>query len=161
MGNPSNMVENAPLMEPFNSMHLHASLPEQPWPTIQTAPMPYSHVNPQQWRPQTPQRITNDDLLRIPIDAGMTPLENENYPWPEINLEQVDDFLLAELLKLDDYGSDASGSRSETLTPQLKRMAISARKSPSIEALKPTLKVTNRHMPAYIHDCHLAYTSDR
>lgn len=142
-------------------MHLHASLPEQPWPTIQTAPMPYSHVNPQQWRPQAPQRITNDDLLRIPIDAGMTPLENENYPWPEINLEQVDDFLLAELLKLDDYGSDASGSRSETLTPQLKRMAISARKSPSIEALKPTLKVTNRHMPAYIHDCHLAYTSDR
>lgn len=155
MGNPSNMVENAPLMEPFNSMHLHASLPEQPWPTIQTAPMPYSHVNPQQWRPQAPQRITNDDLLRIPIDAGMTPLENENYPWPEINLEQVDDFLLAELLKLDDYGSDASGSRSETLTPQLKRMAISARKSPSIEALKPTLKVpstittTSNLMSAY------------
>ncbi|XP_057374204.1 nuclear factor NF-kappa-B p105 subunit-like [Daphnia carinata] len=153
-GNSSTMIENAPLTEPYNPMHLHTALPEQPWPMMQTAPMPYSHANPQQWRPQVPQRITNDDLLRIPIDSGMTPLENENYPWPEINLEHVDDFLLAELLKLDDYGSDACGSRSDTLTPHLKRMTISARKSPSLEALKPTVKVpstitTSNLMSAY------------
>lgn len=130
------------------SMHLHPCLPEQPWPTIQTMPMPYPHANPQQWRPQLPQRTSNDDLPRIPIESGSTPLENENYPWPEINLEQVDDYLLAELLKLDDYGSDASGSITDALIPQLKHMKISTRKSPSFDSLKPTLKVATRYTPA-------------
>jgi hypothetical protein len=132
--NPSNVFESTPLMDPLNSVYSNAAIPEQQWPTITATTIPYSESNPQQWRSQLPQRGASDDLLRAPFEL-------ENLAWPEINIEQVDDDLLAELLKLDTYGSDASGTTIDVLSPQLKHMKISPKKS-SFNDLKPSLKIT-------------------
>ena len=130
-----NVFETASHMEPFNSLYLNAAMPEQQWPEISTTTVPFSS-NAQQWRSQLPQQGATDDLLRAPIGL-------EDFAWPEINIEQVDDDLLAELLKLDTYGSDACGTTIDALTPQLKHVKISPRKS-CFNDLKPSLKVTQQ-----------------
>lgn len=63
-----------------------------------------------------------DDSIRTSIESENIPLELGNLVWPEINLQQVDDILLAELLKLDDYDSDASGSVMNKLLSEVKLM---------------------------------------
>ncbi len=136
MMNPCNIFETTPhMMEPFNSVYPNAAIPDLQWPTISATTIPYSESHDQQWRrSQLTQRGATDEPLRVPFEL-------ENLAWPELNIEQADDDLLAELLKLDTYGSDASsGSTIDALTPQLKHMKISPRKSPFSD-LKPSLKI--------------------
>ncbi|XP_046438641.1 nuclear factor NF-kappa-B p100 subunit-like [Daphnia pulex] len=134
MMNPCNIFETTPhMMEPFNSVYPNAAIPDLQWPTMSATTIPYSESNDQQWRSQLTQRGATDEPLRVPFEL-------ENLAWPELNIEQADDDLLAELLKLDTYGSDASGSTIDALTPQLKHMKISPRKSPFSD-FKPSHRI--------------------
>lgn len=116
---------------------------EQQWATLPSAPIQYSHSFDQQLpRPQIPPRTASDDLLKIAVDSGFTAFEQENLVWPEINLEQVDDIMLEQLLKLDDqWSSDASGSTTDGLASKLKHMALS---SNTFKQSKPSIK---KHTP--------------
>ena len=129
--NPCNVVETTPHTEPFfNSVY---PITELQWPSVSATTFPYSESNDQRWHSQLTQRGATDDPLGVPFEL-------ENLAWPELNIEQADDDLLTQLLKLDTYGSDASGSTIDALTPQLKHMKISPRKSPFSD-LKPSLKM--------------------
>ena len=142
---PQNTYETAQFIAPLNSMQISAPFDQDFQSTMPQSTFSYSHTTTPNWRPQIVG--PNDDLLRIAVESGITSFDsdNENLPWPEINLEQVDDFLLAEVLKLDDYGSDACGSTPDGLAAQLKHLSLSSGKTAALnEAFlksKPSLKV--------------------
>lgn len=149
---PQSTFETAPLIAPLNSMQINVPFDQHQWSTIAQNTIPYSNPTAQHWRPQIPMGGggPNDDLLRIAVESGIPSFDHENLTWPEITLEQVDDYLLAEVLKLDDYGSDASGTivpevlhpklTSDGLAAQLKHMTISSGKTATLKELKPSLK---------------------
>lgn len=112
---------------------------EQQWSTLSPAPIQYPHSIDQQLpRPHLPPRTASDDLLKIAVDSGFAPFEQENLVWPEINLEQVDDIMLEQLLKLDDHwSSDASGSTRDGLASKLKHMTLSQN---TFKESKPSIK---------------------
>lgn len=55
---------------------------------------------------------------------------SENLSWPEINLQEIDDILLTELLRLEDSASDAAAATdSNDLTLRLKNLKLSKLKT--------------------------------